>query len=165
MLSAAHPHTFLGHSKYGQSAIFVTGGNPDTHVILRGGNKMVNYTAVAVTEVCAKLEKCKRKSQVMIDCSHANSHKEHTKQGAVCRDVAAQIANGDNRIIGLMIESNLVAGSQTLAKGKPLTYGQSITDACIGWEETYGLLIELAAAVNARRSHEPHGRVGLSKHT
>jgi 3-deoxy-7-phosphoheptulonate synthase len=163
MLSAAHPHTFLGHSKYGQSAIFVTGGNPDTHVILRGGNKMVNYTADAVAEVCAKLEKCKQKPQVMIDCSHANSHKDHTKQGAVCRDVAAQIASGDDRIIGLMIESSLVAGSQTLAKGKPLTYGQSITDACIGWEETHGLLKELAAAVKARRSHEAHGRVGLSR--
>ncbi len=151
MLSAAHPHTFLGHSKYGQSAIFVTGGNPDTHVILRGGNKMVNYNADAVAEVCAKLEKCKLKPQVMIDCSHANSHKDHTKQGAVCRDVAAQIANGGKCIIGMMIESSLVAGSQPLVEGKSLTYGQSITDACIGWQETEGLLRELAVAVKAGR--------------
>jgi 3-deoxy-7-phosphoheptulonate synthase len=151
MLSAAHPHTFLGHSKYGQSAIFVTNGNTDTHVILRGGSKMVNYTAAAVAEVCAKLEKCKQKPQVMIDCSHANSQKDHTKQGAVCRDVAAQVAGGERRIIGLMIESSLVAGAQELVDGKALTYGQSITDACIGWDETEGLLMELAAAVKAGR--------------
>jgi len=152
MLSAAHPHTFLGHSKHGQSAIFVTNGNPDTHVILRGGSKMVNYTVAAVSEVCAKLEKCKQRAQVMIDCSHANSQKDHTKQGAVCRDVAAQVAAGDERIIGLMIESSLVAGAQKLSPGKALTYGQSITDACIGWEETEGLLKELAAAVKKGRT-------------
>lgn len=151
MLSAAHPHTFLGHSKFGQSAIFVTNGNTDTHVILRGGSKMVNYTAAAVAEVCAKLEKCKQKPQVMIDCSHANSQKDHTKQGAVCRDVAAQVAGGERRIIGVMIESSLVAGAQKLVDGKSLTYGQSITDACIGWDETEGLLLELAAAVKAGR--------------
>jgi 3-deoxy-7-phosphoheptulonate synthase len=151
MLSAAHTHTFLGHSKYGQSAIFVTNGNPDTHVILRGGRKSVNYTAEAVTEVCAKLEKFKLKPQVMIDCSHANCQKDHNRQSVVCRDVAAQIAQGGSRIIGLMIESNLVAGSQPLVAGKPLTYGQSITDACIGWDETSDLLNELAAAVKAGR--------------
>ncbi len=151
MLSAAYPHTFLGHSKYGQSAIFVTTGNPDTHVILRGGSKMVNYTSDAVAEVCARLEKSKLKPQVMIDCSHANSQKDHTRQSVVCRDVAAQVANGEKRIIGLMIESSLVAGSQPLTEGRPLTYGQSITDPCIGWDETYGLLKELAAAVKAGR--------------
>jgi 3-deoxy-7-phosphoheptulonate synthase len=151
MLSAAHPHNFLGVSKYGQSAIFVTKGNPDTHVILRGGSKMVNYTAEAVAEVCARLEKCKQKPQVMIDCSHANSQKDHTRQSVVCRDVAAQVANGEKRIIGLMIESSLVAGSQPLKKGMPLTYGQSITDPCIGWDETCGLLKELAAAVKTGR--------------
>jgi 3-deoxy-7-phosphoheptulonate synthase len=151
MLSSAHPHNFLGVSKYGQSAIFVTSGNPDTHVILRGGSKMVNYTAEAVAEVCAKLEKSNQKPQVMIDCSHANSQKDYTRQGAVCRDVAAQVANGEKRIIGLMIESSLVEGSQQLKKGKPLTYGQSITDPCIGWDETHGLLRALAAAVKAGR--------------
>lgn len=150
MLSAAHTHTFLGHSKYGQSAIFVTKGNPDTHVILRGGSKMVNYTAEAVSEVCTRLEKCKLVPQVMIDCSHANSKKDHTRQGEVCRNVATQVANGESRIIGLMIESSLVAGSQSLVEGKPLVYGQSITDACIGWDETLGLLKELASAVKSR---------------
>ena len=151
MLSAAHTHTFLGHTKYGQSAIFVTNGNPDTHVILRGGRKTVNYTAEAVSEVCAKLEKCKQKSEVMIDCSHANCEKDYTRQGAVCRDVAAQVAGGEKRIIGLMIESSLVAGSQKMVEGKALVYGQSITDACIGWDETRGLLKELAAAVKVGR--------------
>ena len=151
MLSSAHPHTFLGHSKYGQSAIFYTSGNEDTHVILRGGNKMVNYSAEAVAEVCARLEKSRLTPQVMIDCSHANSQKDHTRQPAVCRDVAAQVARGEKRILGLMIESSLVAGSQKMVKGKPLTYGQSITDACIGWDETAGLLKELATAVNAGR--------------
>jgi 3-deoxy-7-phosphoheptulonate synthase len=151
MLSAAHTHTFLGHSKYGQSAIFVTNGNPDTHVILRGGNKTVNYTAEAVAEVSAKLEKCKQKPQVMIDCSHANCQKDYTRQGAVCHDVAAQVSGGEKRIIGLMIESSLVAGSQKMVEGKALVYGQSITDACIGWDETRGLLKELATAVKAGR--------------
>ncbi len=151
MLSARHPHTFLGVSKHGQSAIFVTGGNPDTHVILRGGNRMVNYTAAAVSDVCAKLEKCKLQPQVMIDCSHANSQKDHTMQGAVCRDVAAQVAGGEKRIIGLMIESSLVEGAQKMVKGNALTYGQSVTDACVGWNETEALLRELSAAVKQGR--------------
>ncbi|PSH03961.1 MAG: 3-deoxy-7-phosphoheptulonate synthase [Acidobacteria bacterium] len=151
MLSAAQPHTFLGHSKYGQTAIFVTTGNSDTHVILRGGSKIVNYTAEAVAEVCARLEKHKLRPQVMIDCSHANCKKDYTKQGEVCRDVAAQIANGEGRITGVMIESNLVEGSQSMVEGKPLVYGQSITDPCIGWNETDDLINELAAAVRAGR--------------
>lgn len=151
MVSASKTHTFLGVSKYGQAAILVTNGNPDTHVILRGGSKVVNYTAEAVNEVCARLEKHNLRPQVMIDCSHANSHKDHTKQGAVCRNVAAQVAAGDKRIVGVMIESNLVAGAQKLTPGMPLTYGQSITDACIGWEETEILLRELAAAVREGR--------------
>jgi 3-deoxy-7-phosphoheptulonate synthase len=151
VLSAAHPHTFLGHTKHGQSAIFATTGNPDCHVILRGGRKSINYTAEAVAETCGKLEKAGLRRNVMIDCSHANSHKDYTRQGAVCRDVASQIAGGDRRIIGLMLESNLVAGAQKLAPGKPLTHGQSITDACMGWDETAELLRELAAAVHSRR--------------
>jgi 3-deoxy-7-phosphoheptulonate synthase len=151
MLSAAHPHTFLGVSKYGQSAILFTGGNPDTHVILRGGSKMVNYTAEAVAEICGRLEQSKQKPNVMIDCSHANSQKDHNRQLDVCRDVASQVAGGDSRIIGVMIESSLVAGAQKMVDGKALTYGQSITDACIGWDDTAILLKELAAAVNEGR--------------
>lgn len=146
VLSAAHPHTFLGHSKHGQSAIFVTTGNPDCHIILRGGRKMVNYTADAVASACAELKAAGLRPQVMIDCSHANSNKDHTRQPAVCRNVAEQIAGGDRNIIGVMLESNLVAGAQRPTTGKPLVYGQSITDACIGWDETLGLLRELATA-------------------
>ncbi len=150
VLSAAQPHTFLGHSKHGQSAIFVTTGNPDCHVILRGGRKMVNYTADAVERVCQELSTAGLPARVMIDCSHANSNKDHTRQPGVCRDVAAQIAAGEQRILGVMLESNLVAGAQKPMPGKPLVYGQSITDACMGWDETLPLLRELAAAVRAR---------------
>jgi 3-deoxy-7-phosphoheptulonate synthase len=152
VLSAAQPHTFLGHTKHGQSAIFATNGNPDCHVILRGGRKMVNYTADAVSDTCTKLEAAGLRPVVMVDCSHANSAKDYTRQAAVCRDVAAQVAGGERRISGVMIESNLVAGSQKLVAGQPLVYGQSITDACIGWDETVGLLDELAAAVRAGRA-------------
>src|SRR5579872_1279733 len=151
ILSAAQPHTFLGHTKNGQSAIFVTTGNPDTHVILRGGKKMVNYGAEAVENVCRQLEEASLPARVMIDCSHANSSKDYKRQAVVCHDVAAQIANGDGRIIGVMLESNLVAGAQKLAPGKPLVYGQSITDPCLDWNETKGLLAELAAAVRTGR--------------
>jgi 3-deoxy-7-phosphoheptulonate synthase len=151
VLSAAQPHTFLGHTKHGQSAIFATSGNTDCHIILRGGRKMVNYTSEAVAETCDRLEKVGLKPNVMIDCSHANSNKDHARQTGVCRDVAAQIDAGDRRIIGVMLESNLVAGAQKLVAGQPLVYGQSITDGCIAWDETAGLLGELAAAVRAGR--------------
>lgn len=151
VLSAAQPHTFLGHTKNGQSAIFVTTGNPDTHVILRGGKKVVNFGAEAVDNVCKQLEEAGLPVRVMIDCSHANSGKDYTRQTTVCRDVMGQVACGDERIAGLMLESNLVAGSQKLVPGKPLVYGQSITDPCLDWNETKGLLAELAAAVRTGR--------------
>lgn len=146
ILSAAQPHTFLGHTKQGQSAIFATSGNPDCHMILRGGRDAVNYGADSIARVCRQLESAGLAPRVMIDCSHANSNKDHTKQGPVCRDVAGQVANGDRRIIGVMLESNLVAGAQKLVEGQQLVYGQSITDACMGWDETSGLLRELARA-------------------
>jgi 3-deoxy-7-phosphoheptulonate synthase len=151
ILSAAHSHTFLGHTKHGQSAIFVTTGNPDCHIILRGGRKTVNYTAESVAQTAAQMEKAGIKPRIMIDFSHANSSKDYKKQALVCHDVAGQIAAGDRRILGVMIESNLVAGAQKHVKGKPLVYGQSITDGCIDWAETHTLLEELAAAVRARR--------------
>jgi 3-deoxy-7-phosphoheptulonate synthase len=151
VLSAAHPHTFLGHTKHGQSAIFVTTGNQDCHVILRGGRKTVNYTADAVARVCDQLQAAGLPPRVMIDCSHANSNKDHTRQPAVCRDVAGQIAAGNRNIIGVMLESNLVAGAQKLIPGEPLVYGQSITDACMGWDETLELLGGLARAVRSGR--------------
>jgi 3-deoxy-7-phosphoheptulonate synthase len=152
VLSAANSHTFLGHTKHGQSAIFVTTGNPDCHIILRGGRKMVNYTAESVAQTAAQMKKAGIAPRIMIDCSHANSNKDYARQSLVCHDVAGQIAAGDENIIGVMIESNLVAGAQKLVPGQPLVYGQSITDGCIDWKETRSLLSELAASVRARRS-------------
>jgi 3-deoxy-7-phosphoheptulonate synthase len=154
ILSAAYSHTFLGHTKHGQSAIFVTTGNPDCHIILRGGRKTVNYTAQCVAETATRMEQAGVEPRIMIDCSHANSQKDYRRQAAVCRDVAAQIAGGERRILGVMMESNLVAGTQKLVEGEPLSglvYGQSITDGCIDWQETHGLLRELAEAVRKRR--------------
>jgi len=152
ILSAAHSHSFLGLTKQGQSAILVTTGNPDCHIILRGGKKTTNYSAESVADTVAKMEKAGVAPRIMIDFSHANSSKDYRRQAIVCHDVAAQIAAGDNRIMGVMIESNLVAGAQPLAPGAPLVYGQSITDACIDWAETHELLKELAGGVRARRA-------------
>jgi 3-deoxy-7-phosphoheptulonate synthase len=152
ILSAAHSHSFLGFTKFGQSAIFVTTGNPDCHIILRGGRGTVNYTAESVAETAAQMEKAGLPPRIMIDFSHANCSKDYRYQSIVCHDVAGQIAGGDKRILGVMIESNLVAGAQQLVPGQPLVYGQSITDACIDWAETHTLLAELAAAARARRS-------------
>jgi 3-deoxy-7-phosphoheptulonate synthase len=151
ILSASHPHTFLGTTETGQSAILLTTGNPDCHIILRGGSQVTNYDAAAVASTAELMEKTGVKPRIMIDCSHANSGKDHRRQGIVCRDAAEQIASGDRRIMGIMLESNLVAGAQKLVDGKALVYGQSITDACIDWAETEGLLGELAAAVRGRR--------------
>jgi 3-deoxy-7-phosphoheptulonate synthase len=150
--SAANSHTFLGHTKHGQSAIFVTTGNKDCHIILRGGKGMVNYGAESVAETAAKMEKAGIQPRIMIDFSHANSGKDYRRQAIVCQDVSQQIAEGNSRIIGVMIESNLVAGAQKLVEGQPLVHGQSITDACIDWPVTHTLLTELAAAVRTRRS-------------
>jgi 3-deoxy-7-phosphoheptulonate synthase len=150
IVSAGHPHTFLGTSETGQSAILFTAGNPDCHIILRGGRQTTNYDAASVSSTAEQMEKAGVQPRIMIDCSHANSGKDHRKQGAVCCNVAEQIAAGDRRIMGVMLESNLVAGAQQLVPGKPLVYGQSITDACIDWQETYGLLGELARAVRTR---------------
>ena len=152
ILSASYSHTFLGHTHHGQSAIFVTSGNPDCHMILRGGRNSVNYTAECVAETAEKMSKSGVAPRIMIDFSHANSRKDYTRQSGVGRDVAAQIAAGNRNIIGVMIESNLVAGAQKLIPGQPLVFGQSITDACIDWTETHELLAELAAAVRTRRS-------------
>jgi 3-deoxy-7-phosphoheptulonate synthase len=151
ILSAGQSHNFLGHTKEGRTAIFVTKGNHDTHIILRGGRNTTNYDAASVEETCKQMEKAGIRPQVMIDCSHANSNKDYTKQLGVCRNVASQITAGDKRIIGVMLESNLVAGAQKLVPGKPLIYGQSITDACIDWDETKVALRELATAVHQAR--------------
>jgi 3-deoxy-7-phosphoheptulonate synthase len=152
ILSAAYSHTFLGHTKHGQSAIFVTSGNPDCHIILRGGTGVTNYDAASVAAAAAKLEKSGLPERIMIDFSHANSVKDYRRQSVVGKDVSGQIASGDRRIIGVMIESNLVAGTQKLIPGQEPVYGQSITDGCIDWAETHNLLVELAAAVRTRRA-------------
>jgi 3-deoxy-7-phosphoheptulonate synthase len=151
IVSASHPHTFLGTSETGQSAILFTTGNPECHIILRGGRQMTNFDAAAVASTAEQMEKAGVKPRIMIDCSHANSGKDFRKQGAVCRNVQEQIAGGDTRIMGVMIESNLVEGAQSLINGKAHVHGQSITDACIGWPETEELLNGLAEAVSKRR--------------
>lgn len=152
ILSAGHQHTFLGGTKNGQTAIFATTGNPDCHIILRGGRKLTNFDAASVQAASEKLEKAGLPARVMIDCSHANSNKDYTRQSAVARDIGEQVAAGDRRIIGVMVESNLVEGAQKHVKGRPLVYGQSMTDACIGWDETVNVLGALAETVRKARS-------------
>ena len=156
MLSAREEHTFLGGTKTGQTAIFATTGNPDCHLILRGGRKMTNYDADSVQAACAALNKAGLPERVMIDCSHANSGKDYTRQPLVAREIGAQVRAGDRRIIGVMVESNLVAGAQKFVEGSTkvndLVYGQSLTDACLGWPETIDVLDELAESVGATRT-------------
>ena len=139
-------------TKDGHSAIFQTTGNDDCHLILRGGKAHTNYDAASVDDACALLAKAGLRERVMIDCSHANSRKLHHRQRYVCRDVCAPSStDGDKRIMGVMLESNLVEGNQN-PSNKPLTRGQSVTDACISWDDTQPLLQQLAAAVDARRN-------------
>jgi 3-deoxy-7-phosphoheptulonate synthase len=151
LAAAAAPHAFMGMTKMGVAAIFETRGNPDCHVILRGG-KAPNFDAAAVQATCAALRKAGQREQVMIDCSHANSAKQHRRQIEVAADIARQIAGGERRINGVMVESHLHEGRQDLKPGVPLTRGVSITDACLGWADTVPLLRGLAEAVRARRA-------------
>ncbi|MBZ7657445.1 3-deoxy-7-phosphoheptulonate synthase AroG [Klebsiella oxytoca] len=148
--AAGAPHCFLSVTKWGHSAIVNTSGNSDCHIILRGG-KEPNYSAQHVAEVKVGLAKAGLPVQIMIDFSHANSSKQFKKQMDVGADVCQQVAGGERSIMGAMIESHLVEGNQSLESGEPLTYGKSITDACIGWEDTDTLLRQLAEAVKARR--------------
>ncbi|MDR2212275.1 MAG: 3-deoxy-7-phosphoheptulonate synthase [Pseudomonadales bacterium] len=149
--SATRSHHFLSVTKEGRSAIFQTAGNPDCHVILRGGGKHTNYDPESIRDASEKLLAAGHHPQLIVDCSHANSGKDHERQALVCRDLAGQIAKGNRHIAGLMLESNLVAGAQKQLPGKPLAYGQSITDACMGWDISAELLRELADAVRTRR--------------
>lgn len=143
-------HHFLSVNKYGHSAIVETAGNPDCHLILRGG-KLPNYSAKDVAVIKAELQKAGLPETLMIDFSHANSEKKFENQMKVCTDVCAQISAGDKAISGVMVESHLVEGRQDLCENEPVTYGQSLTDACIGWSDTEKLLAQLAAAVTTRR--------------
>ncbi len=150
--AAMSPHHFLSVTKAGQSAIFSTTGNNDAHIILRGGSDQPNYDAVNVEHTAKGLDEASIRPNIMIDFSHANSLKQCQRQLIVAADVGEQIANGDKRIIGTMIESHLRAGNQPLVEGQELVYGQSITDACLSWEETVPLLNDLALAVQKRRA-------------
>jgi len=148
--AASQPHHFLSVTKGGHSAIVSTNGNEDCHMILRGG-KEPNYDAKHVDSACLEMGKAGLAQHLMIDASHANSKKKWENQISVCADIEVQIARGDSRIFGVMLESFLVAGRQDLKPGADLTYGQSITDGCIGWEESVRVLNDLAAAVRTRR--------------
>ncbi len=149
--SAAQPHHFMAVTKGGRNAIAATTGNSDCHVILRGG-VTPNYDAASVEAAAAVLGKIGLAPRLMIDASHANSSKQPDNQPKVTADVGRQLAAGENRIIGVMIESNLVAGRQDVVPGRPLQYGQSITDGCIDWATTETVLHELAEAVDSRRA-------------
>ena len=154
--AAARPHHFLSVHKNGQVAIVQTKGNTDCHVILRGG-KAPNFDAASVAAACDELKAAKLPCQLMIDCSHANSSKQHQRQIDVARDIGSQMAAGNRCIVGVMVESHLLGGTQKFSAGKDdpakLTYGQSITDACIGWDDSLGVLRGLSDAVLARRQH------------
>ncbi len=152
--AAARSHHFLSVHKNGQVAIVETAGNPDCHVILRGG-KAPNYDAAHVEAACKDLEAAKLLPSLMVDCSHANSSKQHLRQIDVARDIATQVGSGSRRIFGVMVESHLNGGAQKFSAGKDdptqLAYGQSITDACLGWDDSLGVLQVLSEAVRARR--------------
>src|SRR5205085_1245590 len=153
--AAARGHHFLSVHKNGQVAVVQTNGNRDCHVILRGG-KSPNYDAASVDAACRELAAAKLPPVLMVDCSHANSNKEHQRQLEVARDVASQVAGGSRSVFGVMIESQLHAGAQKFTPGKDdprrLEYGKSITDACLGWDDSLEALEILSAAVKKRRS-------------
>jgi 3-deoxy-7-phosphoheptulonate synthase len=152
ILAAAHPHHFLSVTKQGVAAIFETRGNPDCHLILRGGSAGPNYGAEHVAQAVDALARLGLPPRVMIDCSHGNSAKDPRRQPEVVESLAAQIAAGSRQLFGVMLESFLVDGRQDLEPGKTPVFGQSITDACMGWERTLPLFGELAAAVRERRN-------------
>src|SRR5207244_1571584 len=146
LVACRSPHAFMGMTKMGQVAIFETAGNEDCHVILRGGTRGPNYEPADIEAACATLAKSGVPQRVMVDCSHANSRKDYRKQVEVAQSLAEQVARGDDRILGVMIESHLHEGRQDLKPGVPLQPGVSITDACIGWEQTEQGVRSLAAA-------------------
>jgi 3-deoxy-7-phosphoheptulonate synthase len=150
LLAARQQHHFLSVHKSGQVAIVVTRGNEDCHIILRGG-KQPNYDADSVRAACAELARAKLPERLMIDCSHANASKDYRRQAEVAADIGRQIAGGERRIVGVMVESHLLEGRQELAPGRALVFGQSITDPCLGWEDSVKLLDVLAAGVRERR--------------
>jgi 3-deoxy-7-phosphoheptulonate synthase len=145
--SATSPHRFLGISPSGQVSVIHTRGNEHAHVVLRGGSNGPNYDSASVAQAQAKLSALNLPASIMIDCSHANSNKDHNQQKIVLQSVQAQRAQGNKAITGIMIESNLEAGNQSMEDLSQLKYGVSVTDACIDWQETESLLIDLNAAL------------------
>jgi len=150
--AAAAPHAFMGMTKTGQAAIFETIGNEDCHVILRGGRGAPNYPADAVEAALAQLRAARLPERIVVDASHDNSGKDHNRQPLAAADLASQVAGGNRAIVGIMLESFLVAGRQEIGTDGELAYGQSITDACMDWDTTVGVLGQLAEAVRARRA-------------
>jgi 3-deoxy-7-phosphoheptulonate synthase len=150
LLAARQKHHFLSVHKSGQVAIVETRGNDDCHIILRGG-KAPNYDSESVDKACSELARAKLPERLMIDCSHANAAKDYRRQAEVAADIGRQISGGERRVVGVMVESHLQEGRQELEAGKPLAFGQSITDACLGWDDSVKLLEGLAQAVRARR--------------
>jgi 3-deoxy-7-phosphoheptulonate synthase len=150
--AARSPHIFLSVTKSGHSTIFSTSGNEDCHIILRGGKDGPNYDRVSVRAATELLRKAQLPPKLMVDMSHANSRKDFMRQLEVCTDICDQLRSGEEGIMGVMIESNLVEGAQPLDLGTELVYGQSVTDSCIGWEDTLGCLESLAEATEARRT-------------
>lgn len=150
--AGAAPHTFAGVDVTGTPAVFTTRGNPDCHIILRGGRGAPNYAAEPVAEALAKMRAASLRERVIVDASHDNSGKDHERQPLVAQSIGEQVAAGDRAIVGVMLESFLVAGAQSLGDGKDLTYGQSITDKCMAWDTTVDVLDGLAASVRARRT-------------
>lgn len=154
IVSASHPHWFPSLTREGAPAVLATTGNHDCHLVLRGGSRSgPNFSAAHIAEAVALLKKTSAAPALMVDCSHGNSSKQYERQADVLRDVAGQIAGGSRAIMGLMLESNLVCGAQKHETGRALTYGQSITDACLSFDDTVPLLEELARAVATRRAH------------
>jgi 3-deoxy-7-phosphoheptulonate synthase len=151
--SASHPHHFLSVTKQGIHAIVGTKGNDSCHVILRGSNTGPNYSPVHIDQVARALERAKQPARIMVDVSHGNSGKDHRNQPKVAQAIAQQLAAGEKRVFGVMLESHLVEGRQDYTPAGAV-YGQSITDACLGWSETVTVLEELAASVRARRARQ-----------
>lgn len=152
VVAAKHPHCFLSVSSQGLAAIVNTSGNDTCHTILRGGKTGPNFAKTHIDATSALMLKANLVDNVMVDCSHGNSNKDHKNQVVVAADIASQMRAGDDRIIGVMLESNILEGNQSLIPGQPLEYGKSVTDACMSWETTVEVLQDLAAAVRDRRN-------------
>jgi 3-deoxy-7-phosphoheptulonate synthase len=151
VMAAKSSHCYLGVTEDGSTAVITSEGNPDGHVILRGGNSGPNYDKSSIAGCQEQITRAGVDVRMIVDCSHANSGKKHENQPIVARDVGKQVAEGNQNLVGVMIESNLVAGSQKVVPGNPLVYGQSITDACVDWSTTVGILNQLARDVRSRR--------------